>query len=55
MLQIIYNIPLEYGHPLPQDLIFELDLRRASVLEDTFKQMATAHHTDYKMPLVVNV
>lgn len=48
-------MPSEYGFPLPQDVFFEMDLRRAAVLEDTFKQMATAYHFDYKMPLVVNV
>ncbi|XP_073327615.1 probable E3 ubiquitin-protein ligase HERC4 [Pagrus major] len=49
--QIICSMPFKF--PLPQDVFFEMDLSRASVLEDTFKQMATAHHTDYKMPLVV--
>ncbi|XP_036962839.1 probable E3 ubiquitin-protein ligase HERC3 isoform X2 [Acanthopagrus latus] len=53
IFQIICSMPFEYGFPLPQDVFFEMDLRRAAVLEDTFKQMATAHHTDYKMPLVV--
>ncbi|XP_067356937.1 probable E3 ubiquitin-protein ligase HERC3 isoform X1 [Channa argus] len=32
---------------------FELDLKRASILEDTFEQLAAANHSDYKKPLVV--
>ncbi|KAL7402017.1 hypothetical protein ABVT39_008232 [Epinephelus coioides] len=39
--------------PLHQDLLF-LDVRRASVLEDTFKQLAAVHHSHYKFPLVVD-
>lgn len=53
--QITFSILFEYGFLFRQDLFFELDLRRAAVLEDTFEQLATAHHTDYMMPLVVNV
>lgn len=41
--------------PRPDDLFFELDLRRALVLQDTFEQLAAAHHSDYKRPLVVNI
>ncbi|XP_042351684.1 probable E3 ubiquitin-protein ligase HERC3 isoform X2 [Plectropomus leopardus] len=32
---------------------FELRLKRASFWEDTFKQLAAAHHTAFKKPLVV--
>ncbi|XP_018559610.2 LOW QUALITY PROTEIN: probable E3 ubiquitin-protein ligase HERC4 [Lates calcarifer] len=32
---------------------FELKLKRASLLEGTFKQLAVAHHTAFKKPLVV--
>ena len=53
--QINFSILFEYGFLFHQDLFFELDLRRAAVLEDTFEQLATARHTDYMMPLVVNV
>ncbi|XP_044049751.1 probable E3 ubiquitin-protein ligase HERC4 [Siniperca chuatsi] len=44
---------LRWGLPPPQNLVFKLELRRASVLEDTFDQLAAAHHNDYKMRLVV--
>ncbi|XP_038561956.1 probable E3 ubiquitin-protein ligase HERC3 [Micropterus salmoides] len=44
---------LEFVWPPPGALVFILDLRRASVLEDTFDQLAAAHHNDYKKPLVV--
>lgn len=46
---------LEFVWPPPGALVFILDLRRASVLEDTFDQLAAAHHNDYKKPLVVNM
>uniref|UniRef100_A0A3Q3IRN4 HECT-type E3 ubiquitin transferase n=1 Tax=Monopterus albus TaxID=43700 RepID=A0A3Q3IRN4_MONAL len=39
--------------PDPQDLLFILDLRRDSVLEDTFDQLAAAHHSVYKRQLMV--
>ncbi|XP_051238205.1 probable E3 ubiquitin-protein ligase HERC4 [Dicentrarchus labrax] len=39
--------------PLPEDIFFQMDLKRTSVLEDTFEQLATADHSDYKLPLVV--
>ncbi|KAM9351921.1 putative E3 ubiquitin-protein ligase HERC4 [Symphorus nematophorus] len=42
-----------FGIPPPEEPYFELDLRRASVLEDAFKQLAAALHSDYKMPLMV--
>lgn len=45
----------EFGDCLPQDFLFELDLRRAAVLEDTFEQLAVADQSDYKRPLVVNM
>lgn len=41
--------------PRPADVLFELDLRRALVLQDTFEQLAAAQHSDYKRPLVVNI
>ncbi|XP_075962646.1 putative E3 ubiquitin-protein ligase HERC4 isoform X1 [Anarhichas minor] len=53
----------QWALPLPQDLLFELDLRRASVLEDTFEQLAAvsaaadptdpADPNEYKLPLAV--
>nr|XP_046250580.1 probable E3 ubiquitin-protein ligase HERC4 [Scatophagus argus] len=43
----------ECRFPQPADLFFELDLRRASVLEDTFEQLADAYHIDYKKELAV--
>lgn len=33
--------------------VFLLDLRRATILEDTFEQLADACDTDYKKPLRV--
>ncbi|XP_018517718.1 probable E3 ubiquitin-protein ligase HERC3 [Lates calcarifer] len=52
---IVLDLFLELGclFPRPQDVLFELHLRRASVLEDTFEQLAAAYHRDYKRPLVV--
>ncbi|XP_019960901.2 probable E3 ubiquitin-protein ligase HERC3 [Paralichthys olivaceus] len=38
---------------VPQDSLFRLDLRRASISEDTFKQLDAVHHSDYKKRLVV--
>ncbi|KAG8012939.1 E3 ISG15--protein ligase HERC5 [Nibea albiflora] len=35
------------------DYYFELRLRRTSLLEDAFTQLATAHHSDFKKILVV--
>ncbi|KAM6926748.1 putative E3 ubiquitin-protein ligase HERC4 [Lycodopsis pacificus] len=35
------------------DECFHLDLKRASVLEDTFEQLAAAHPDDYKLPLAI--
>ncbi|XP_070828128.1 probable E3 ubiquitin-protein ligase HERC4 [Chaetodon trifascialis] len=37
----------------PRDLFFGLNLRRASVLKDTFEQLGAANDSDYTMPLVV--
>ncbi|XP_053175956.1 uncharacterized protein LOC128359488 [Scomber japonicus] len=39
--------------PLPQRLLFELDLKRATVLEDTFQQLAAVDHSNYKRALMV--
>lgn len=41
--------------PPPNDVYFLLELRRAMVLEDTFKELVAAHHSDYKRPLMVNM
>ncbi|XP_062276633.1 probable E3 ubiquitin-protein ligase HERC4 [Scomber scombrus] len=38
---------------LPEKLLFRLDLTKASVLEDTFEQLAAVDHSDYKKLLVV--
>lgn len=38
----------------PEDVVFKLDLRRASVFTDTFEQLAAARHSDFKRPLLVN-
>ncbi|XP_047453396.1 probable E3 ubiquitin-protein ligase HERC3 [Mugil cephalus] len=43
----------EFSPPSPPDVYFVLDLERASVLEDTFKQLTDRKHRDYKRPLVV--
>lgn len=42
---------LECYFPLPEDLFFELHLRRTSVLEDTFEQLA--YDGQSRMPLAV--
>ena len=34
---------------------FELKLKRASLLEGTFKQLAAADHSAFKKPLMVNI
>ena len=40
---------------LPEELLFRLDLTKASVLEDAFEQLAAVDHSDYKKLLVVNM
>lgn len=52
---IFWSMLLENEFPLPKDVFFELDLRRALVLQDTFEQLAAAHHSVYKRPLVVSI
>ncbi|XP_035858602.1 probable E3 ubiquitin-protein ligase HERC4 isoform X1 [Sander lucioperca] len=45
----------EYGCIPPlQDLLFQLNVRRGSVLEDTLELLAVACHSDYKLPLVID-
>ncbi|KAL7402723.1 hypothetical protein ABVT39_018937 [Epinephelus coioides] len=51
-LNVNYTKELDSIRPLHQDLLLKLDVRRASVLEDTFKQLAVVHHSHYKFPLV---
>ncbi|KAI9538030.1 hypothetical protein NQZ68_019371 [Dissostichus eleginoides] len=36
-----------------QDVVFEVDVRRGSVLKDTFEHLASINQSDYKIPLVV--
>jgi len=43
-----------FGIP-PSIQFFELKLKRASLLEGTFKQLAAAHPSDFKKQLVVNI
>lgn len=40
---------------LPQQLFFDLDLRRASISEDTFEKLGAVCHSNYKRPLLVNL
>ncbi|XP_023267168.1 probable E3 ubiquitin-protein ligase HERC6 [Seriola lalandi dorsalis] len=49
----VMDFLMEFGcfPPCPQDVLFVLDLSRASVLEDTFEQLADQE--DYKRPLMV--
>ncbi|XP_023201017.1 probable E3 ubiquitin-protein ligase HERC4 [Xiphophorus maculatus] len=42
-----------FGWTPQSNCFFELDLSRASLLEETFVQLASAHQTDLKKPLVV--
>ncbi|XP_053282794.1 probable E3 ubiquitin-protein ligase HERC3 isoform X1 [Pleuronectes platessa] len=44
-----------YGleHLLAEDPLFRLELRRASISEDTFEQLDAVHHRDYKKRLEV--
>ncbi|KAL7401490.1 hypothetical protein ABVT39_000409 [Epinephelus coioides] len=53
-LNVNYTKELDSIRPLHQDLLLKLDVRRASVLEDTFKQLAAVNHSHYKFPLVVD-
>ncbi|XP_044213215.1 probable E3 ubiquitin-protein ligase HERC4 isoform X1 [Thunnus albacares] len=54
MKRIFCNLILECGRcQSPQDLFFQLNLKRATVLEDTFKELAAVDHSDYKRPLMV--
>ena len=39
--------------PMPQDLHFEVEVRRGSVLKDTFEHLAFTNPSDYKIPLMV--
>lgn len=55
MKHIFWDMFLESEFSLPEDMHFVLDLRRALVLTDTFEQLAAAHHSDYKRPLMVNM
>ncbi|XP_037623786.1 probable E3 ubiquitin-protein ligase HERC3 [Sebastes umbrosus] len=52
---VLHNLMVFGGCVLPthHDLLFELNLRRTSVLEDTFEELAAASHSFYKLPLVV--
>ncbi|XP_023155082.1 probable E3 ubiquitin-protein ligase HERC4 [Amphiprion ocellaris] len=43
----------EFGICYPSSHYFELELRRASILEDTFEELAAADPEDYKRPLSV--
>ncbi|XP_040893624.1 probable E3 ubiquitin-protein ligase HERC4 [Toxotes jaculatrix] len=42
-----------FFQPNPQHVYLVLDLRRASILDDTFEQLAAAQHNYFKRPLVV--
>ncbi|XP_041853876.1 probable E3 ubiquitin-protein ligase HERC4 [Melanotaenia boesemani] len=44
---------LLFGCPIPSHEELVLNLKHASVLEDTFDQLAAAHHKDYKKPLMI--
>ncbi|CAK6973243.1 uncharacterized protein LOC128359488 [Scomber scombrus] len=48
LLSVLWGFP-----PLLQRLLFELDLKRATVLEDTFQQLAAVDHSNYKRTLMV--
>ncbi|KAK5867921.1 hypothetical protein PBY51_012376 [Eleginops maclovinus] len=51
--RITCEITRENGVPQPQDLVFEVDVRRGSVLKDTFEHLALTNQSHYKIPLVV--
>ncbi|XP_070764277.1 probable E3 ubiquitin-protein ligase HERC3 [Enoplosus armatus] len=53
MNPIVWDFFIEFELPLPRDWVFQLNLRRSSVLEDTFDQLAAARHSDFKMRLAV--
>lgn len=55
VMHLFSGMNWENTSPLPNDLFFLLELRRAMVLEDTFRQLVSAHHSDYKRPLMVNM
>ncbi|XP_056272847.1 probable E3 ubiquitin-protein ligase HERC4 [Pseudoliparis swirei] len=48
----LHNMGFLFGIP-PSIQFFELKLKRASLLEGTFKQLAAAHPSDFKKQLVV--
>ncbi|TKS72961.1 putative E3 ubiquitin-protein ligase HERC4 [Collichthys lucidus] len=52
-LTTTFELLMECHLPLPEDVLFELHLRRTSVLEDTFEQLAAAYDGQARMPLVV--
>ncbi|KAK5928527.1 hypothetical protein CgunFtcFv8_013582 [Champsocephalus gunnari] len=43
----------EFGLPMPQDVVFEVDVRRELVLKDTFEHLASINQSDYRIPLAV--
>ncbi|KAL3066453.1 hypothetical protein OYC64_016412 [Pagothenia borchgrevinki] len=51
--RIIGEIQREFRFPMPQDLLFEVEVRRGSVLKDTFEHLAFTNPSDYKIPLMV--
>ncbi|XP_068458901.1 probable E3 ubiquitin-protein ligase HERC3 [Clinocottus analis] len=46
-----WELQLQCIFPEPQNLVYDLDLSRASLLDDTFQRLDD--HEDYKLPLVV--
>ncbi|KAG7229828.1 hypothetical protein INR49_012477 [Caranx melampygus] len=51
----VLDLFMEVGFCIPceEEGFFVLELRRASLLEDTFEQLAQAHRRDYQRPLAV--
>ncbi|XP_030586971.1 probable E3 ubiquitin-protein ligase HERC4 isoform X2 [Archocentrus centrarchus] len=50
---VLLNFWWTFVDPPVTEVYFVVNLRRASVLEDTIKKLADTHHRDYKRPLMV--
>lgn len=53
--QFVMDMFLGFGLCYPDMPVLLLSLNRASVLKDTFKQLAAVDQRDYKRKLVVNL
>ena len=48
------NRPYPFWPQTASDTYFELKLKRATLVQDTFEQLGETYHVHFKKPLVVN-